>query len=186
MGRRASPRVLFGYFLHDAKSDNPFSLQRTSRFRKPRISPPQRHLRTATIKTFLREIRGSANLESAHKDNTFVQTKLNPFETIRGSANLESAHPSNTFSLIQLNPFPLRGCFFRFAASFAACGGCFFPALRRSYVAAATFFAALRRHIKGPQPSRLRSFQTRFARPLCTIAVRILRLPFPRVLAHIL
>ena len=24
MGRRASPRVLFGYFLHDAKSDNPF------------------------------------------------------------------------------------------------------------------------------------------------------------------
>ena len=25
VGRRASPRVLFGYFLHDAKSDNPFS-----------------------------------------------------------------------------------------------------------------------------------------------------------------
>ena len=25
MGRRASPRVLFGYFLHNAKSDNPFS-----------------------------------------------------------------------------------------------------------------------------------------------------------------
>ena len=24
MGRRASPRVLFGYFLHDAKSDNSF------------------------------------------------------------------------------------------------------------------------------------------------------------------
>ena len=24
VGRRASPRVLFGYFLHDAKSDNPF------------------------------------------------------------------------------------------------------------------------------------------------------------------
>ena len=26
VGRRASPRVLFGYFLHNAKSNNPFSL----------------------------------------------------------------------------------------------------------------------------------------------------------------
>ena len=40
-GRRAESRVLFGYFLHDAKSDNPFSLQRISRFCKPQISPPQ-------------------------------------------------------------------------------------------------------------------------------------------------
>ena len=37
-GRRTESRVLFGYFLHNAKSDNSFSLQRTSRFRKPRIS----------------------------------------------------------------------------------------------------------------------------------------------------
>ncbi len=37
-GRRTESRVLFGYFLHDAKSDNPFSLQRTSRFSKPRFS----------------------------------------------------------------------------------------------------------------------------------------------------
>ena len=29
------------YFLHDAKSDNSFSLQRTSRFCKPRISTPK-------------------------------------------------------------------------------------------------------------------------------------------------
>ena len=29
-GRRASPRVLFGYFLHDAKSDNPYSLAGSS------------------------------------------------------------------------------------------------------------------------------------------------------------
>ena len=34
-----SERVLFGYFLHDAKSNNPFSLQRISRFCKPRSSP---------------------------------------------------------------------------------------------------------------------------------------------------
>ena len=37
-GRRTESRVLFGYFLHDAKSDKPFSLQRTSRFYKPRFS----------------------------------------------------------------------------------------------------------------------------------------------------
>ena len=37
-GRRTESRVLFGYFLHDAKSDNPFSLQRISRFCKPRSS----------------------------------------------------------------------------------------------------------------------------------------------------
>ena len=51
-GRRTESRVLFGYFLHDAKSDKPFSLQRTSRFCKPRISPPQQQLSTNKIKTF--------------------------------------------------------------------------------------------------------------------------------------
>ena len=40
-GRRTESRVLFGYFLHDAKSDNSFSLQRTSRFCEPRFSSPQ-------------------------------------------------------------------------------------------------------------------------------------------------
>ena len=39
-GRRTESRVLFGYFLHDAKSDNPFPF---------------------------RKARGSANLDSAHK-----------------------------------------------------------------------------------------------------------------------
>ncbi|MGI6196771.1 MAG: hypothetical protein ACOYIO_06805 [Eubacteriales bacterium] len=48
--------VLFGYFLHDAKSDNSFSLLEASRFCKPRSSTPQPQLRTATIKTFLREL----------------------------------------------------------------------------------------------------------------------------------
>ena len=53
-GRRTESRVLFGYFLHDAKSDNPFSLQRTSRFCKPRFSSPQLRLRINKIKTFCR------------------------------------------------------------------------------------------------------------------------------------
>ena len=53
-GRRTESRVLFGYFLHDAKSDNSFSLQRTSRFSKPRFSSPQWRLRTNPIKSFCR------------------------------------------------------------------------------------------------------------------------------------
>ena len=55
-GRRTESRVLFGYFLHDAKSDNPF---------------------------LCREHRGSANLESAHPNNNFPLTKLNPFAASR-------------------------------------------------------------------------------------------------------
>ena len=73
-GRRTKSRVLFGYFLHDAKSDNSFPLQRISRFRQPRFSAPQPQLRTATIKTFFRELRGSANLEAAHPSNTLAQS----------------------------------------------------------------------------------------------------------------
>ena len=103
----ARPSVLFGYFLHDAKSDNPFPY---------------------------RELRSSANLESAHPNNTLPRTKLNPFETfrfaeslslsgrhtpcafsvlfagrkknrrkLRGSANLESAHKKTKFTFHPYN-----------------------------------------------------------------------------------
>ncbi len=54
-GRRTESRVLFGYFLHDAKSDNSFPLQRTSRFCKPRFSSSQWRFRTNKIKTFPKE-----------------------------------------------------------------------------------------------------------------------------------
>ena len=50
----ARPSMLFGYFLHDAKSDNPFPLQGASRFCKPRISAPKQRLRTNPIKSFCR------------------------------------------------------------------------------------------------------------------------------------
>ena len=52
----ARPSMLFGYFLHDAKSNNPFPF---------------------------REVRGFANLNSAHPNNTFPLTKLNPFAASR-------------------------------------------------------------------------------------------------------
>ena len=51
-GRRTESRVLFGYFLHDAKSDNSYSLRR--------------------------EIRGSANLEPAHRSDIFAPQQLKP------------------------------------------------------------------------------------------------------------
>ena len=110
----ARPSVLFGYFLHDAKSDNPFPC---------------------------REHRGFANLESAHQNNDFAQTQLNPFAALGGII------------------FALRAIISGFAASFPPYGSvpagtahfvCFFAAiggfsfrLRRCHVAAATFFAAL-------------------------------------------
>ena len=60
-GRRTESRVLFGYFLHDAKSDNPFSLQRTSRFCKPRISAHKQQPRTNQIKSFCRSRKSCKN-----------------------------------------------------------------------------------------------------------------------------
>ena len=75
-GRRTESRVLFGYFLHDAKSDNPFSLQRTSRFYKPRFSA---------------------------QNYNFPLTKLNPFETFRfaESLSLPGRHTSCAFSALR-------------------------------------------------------------------------------------
>ena len=52
----ARPSVLFGYFLHDAKSDNPFPF---------------------------REARGFANIDSARRNGGFAQTKLNPLRLRR-------------------------------------------------------------------------------------------------------
>ena len=51
-GSQGLPRVLFGYFLHDAKSNNSFPFRELPRFCKPRFSSPQWRLRTNKIKTF--------------------------------------------------------------------------------------------------------------------------------------
>ena len=61
-------------FARRKKNVKTSPLQGASRFCKPQISAPQWQLRTATIKTFFRKLRGSANLDSAHKDNNFVQS----------------------------------------------------------------------------------------------------------------
>ena len=81
--RVATLGVFLRYFLHAAKSTNPFPF---------------------------REVRGFANLEAAHINDKFALTKLNPSQKeIRGFPNLESAHPNNNFSLTKLNPSPLCG-----------------------------------------------------------------------------
>ena len=61
------PLVYFWFFSYKRKARKTFPSQEVSRLRKPQISAPQWQLRTATIKTFVKELRGSANLESAHK-----------------------------------------------------------------------------------------------------------------------
>ena len=94
-GSQGLPRVLFGYFLHDAKSDNPFPC---------------------------RELRGSANLDSARRNGGFARTKLKPSQKkIRGSANLESAQTRSNFTQAQLNPLPLCGLFSGGHAAFLDC-----------------------------------------------------------------
>ena len=40
---------------------------------------------------------------------TSEKNKIVPFREVRGFANLESAHPNNNFPLIKLNPLPLCG-----------------------------------------------------------------------------
>ncbi len=80
-GRRTESRVLFGYFLHDAKSDNPFPF---------------------------REARGSANLESAYPNNSFPLTKLNPFP--KGDSRFckpRISAQNQNFARTKLNPLPL-------------------------------------------------------------------------------
>ena len=54
---------------------------------------------------------------------TSEKNKIVPFREVRGFPNLDSAHPNNNFPLTKLNPLPLRGsvpagtarsaCFFR-------------------------------------------------------------------------
>ena len=113
VGRRASPRVLFGYFLHNAKSDNPFSLQRISKFCKPRISTPQPQLHTATIKTFQGRIEVLQTSNQRTKKHLRT-TQLNPFEPFQGLSNFESAYsskhfPANTFQqTLSSKHFPLK------------------------------------------------------------------------------
>ena len=90
----ARPSVLFGYFLHDAKSDNSFSLQRTSRFGKPRISTPKLQLRTNPIKTFTYFLLGTKSMTKKPS----LAGRVSRFCKPRNSAHKQQIRA------IQLNP----------------------------------------------------------------------------------
>ena len=104
----ARPSMLFGYFLHDAKSDNPFPF---------------------------REFRGFANLDSAHRSHSFTPQQLKPFyrsfEVLQTSnqrtQTTNSCNPIKSFFRFAAVSLPGRHtlCAFRrrFAAFLSACGG---------------------------------------------------------------
>ena len=63
-----------------------------------------------TSRSLRRELRGFANLDSAHPNYKIARTKLKPSQRgLRGFANLDSARRNGGFALTKLNPLPLRG-----------------------------------------------------------------------------
>ena len=77
--------------------------QGAPRFCKPRSSPLQLQLRTATIKTFLREHRGFANLEPAHRNGSFAPQQLKPFSGASRFCKPQSSAHSRQLRAIQSN-----------------------------------------------------------------------------------
>ena len=78
-----SEHVLFGYFLHDAKSDKPFSLSGAPRFSKPRFSSPQLRFRTNKIKTFPKGASRFCKPRSSSPQRRFRIDKIKSFAAPR-------------------------------------------------------------------------------------------------------
>ncbi len=142
--------MLFGYFLHDAKSDNSFPLQGESRFCKPRFSAPQPQLRTATIKTF--------------------QGRFEVFQTSNQRTQATTSHnPIKSFFRLTAVSLPGRHTPCAFQPPLAAV----FSALRRSHVAAATFCAALRRLFFGEKAAERPQDRSAFASLFAFAQIRL-------------
>ena len=107
------PLVCFLVLFAQRKKNKPAPFRELSRFCKPRFSPPQPQLRTATIKTFLRGFRGSANLEPAYRSCNFPLQQLKPFlgssEVLQTSKQhtqtTNSCNPIKSFRRPQRHPF---------------------------------------------------------------------------------
>ena len=78
------PRA-FWFFLHDAKRIKSFSLQRTSRFCKPRISPPEQQLHTNKIKSFPK---GRIEVLQTSNQRTKLQLPTNPMKSFAAPRHL--------------------------------------------------------------------------------------------------
>ena len=81
--------VLFARCKKNVKTS---PLQGASRFSRPRISAYSRKLCTNQLNPF-ETIRCFANLDPAHIDNDFAQTKLNPFSALRRCPCLGGSTP---------------------------------------------------------------------------------------------
>ena len=143
-GSQGLPRVLFGYFLHDAKSNNPFPFREVRGFPNLESAHLNNNFPLTKLKPSQREIRGSANLESVPQNNNFPLTKLKSSKKeIRGFPNLESAHPNQNFAQTQLNPFAaLGGDSFRLTAVSCCCRNIFCRLRRLSFLLRRKFVPA--------------------------------------------
>ena len=112
----ARPSVFLRYFLHAAKSTNPFPCRELSRFCEPRISAQNYKFALTKLNPF-EKLRGFANIDSARRNGGFARTKLNPFAALGGI--LPAAMPP--FLLLTQHFLPLRGLFFGGHAAFLCC-----------------------------------------------------------------
>ena len=98
--------MMAGHFSENYVSSGDLNRPRESRGSQPFGVLLVLFVQAKRIKPFpRREFRGSANLDSAHPNNNFALTKLNPFGTFRGFANLDSARRNGGFAEAKLNPF---------------------------------------------------------------------------------
>ena len=102
------------YFLHAAKSTKNRSLSGSSRFCKPRISPPKQHLSTNKIKTFPKGDSRFCKPRISTQNYNFALTQLNPLP-LRGNSYFLLGTKSRT------KKRPIRGSTLRVLC--AACGG---------------------------------------------------------------
>ena len=138
------PSVFLRYFLHAAKSTNPFSLSGVPRFSKPRFSSPQWRLRTNKIKTFPKRSFEVLQTSNQHTKPTLRTNPMKSFAAPRlisalrrrlcGFAAFSAAMPPLKLS-ISWKVCPIRGSTLRVHS--AAFGGIIL-------VAAATIPAAPR------------------------------------------
>ena len=81
--RVATLGVFLRYFLHAAKSTNPFPFREASRFCKPRISPPKQQLPTNKIKSFSK---GSSEVFQTSNQRTQTKLRAMPIKSFCRSA----------------------------------------------------------------------------------------------------
>ena len=122
--------MMAGHFHQNIVSSGDLNRPRESRGPQPSacfcgtFCTPQKVPKTVPF----REVRGSANLDSAHPNYKIARTKLKPSQRgLRGFANIDSARRDGGVPLTKIIPLPLPRAFS------AALGGIFRPLRGNSY-----------------------------------------------------